>query len=200
MALFRQGAPADAVWIVLEGWVHLVRSEADQDRAHQVVLFTVTPTDALCGISALGLGPYTASGIAGAETGALRIPAIAFQDALLHEPRFAYELLRLCARRIQRIAEQYGAMAEPVPRRIIRAILRLHEQFGSTIPVTHRELAQMSWTTTESAIRSVRALKQSGCVTGTRGQLHVSDAAVLRHALHDAHHTPYGEHARYSRV
>ena len=77
------------------------------------------------------------------------------------------------ALRIRHMAEQYGAMAEPVSHRIIRSILRLRQQFGETLPVTHRELAQMSWTTTESAIRAVRQLKRQGALIGRRGQLTV---------------------------
>lgn len=68
-------------------------------------------------------------------------------------------------------------MAEPVSTRIVRSILRLRQQFGATLPVTHRELAQMSWATTESAIRIVRRLKQQGYVIGARGRLTISRAS-----------------------
>jgi len=173
-ALFHQGARAECVWIILEGWVHLVRHPDNADRSRAVVLFTITPDEVLCGISAIASGTYNLSAIAGTECQVVRIPGTLFKDALLHEPGFAFHALRLCARRLQHIAEQYGAMAEPVPSRIIRAILRLQQQFGRTLPVTHRELAQMSWTTTESAIRTVRQMKRRGYVTGTRGRLTVT--------------------------
>ena len=177
--LFRQGERADAVWIVLDGWVHLVRADHPSDRAHAVVLFTITPREVLCGVSAIEPGSYTASGVAGADSRALRIPAAVFHDALTHEPAFAYQVLRLCAERIRRVAEQYGVMAEPVSKRVVRTLLRLQQQFGHTLPVTHRELAQMSWTTTESAIRAVRKLKRHGYVHGTRGRLTIRKLKAL---------------------
>lgn len=183
-ALFRQGARAEAMWVVLEGWVHLVRSSEDADGAPAVVLFTITPAETLCGISAIESGTYQLGAVAGTDCRVVRIPGRLFNDALRHEADFAYHALRLYARRVQHIAQQYGAVAEPVSRRVIRAILRLSQQFGRTLPVTHRELAQMSWTTTESAIRLVRRLKQRGYVTGTRGHLTITKPHALESALH----------------
>lgn len=180
--LFRQGDPATVVWVILEGWVHLVRS-ATPEAERPVVIFTVTPDEALCGLSALEGGRYQVTATAGAEGCAVRIPAAALTATLRAEPAFAYAVLQLCIRRLQHVAQQYGAMTEPVSRRIIRAILRLRRQFGPTLPVTHRELAQMSWTTTESAIRIVRALKAQGHVSGARGQLTVAQPEVLERLL-----------------
>ena len=173
--LFRQGQPATVVWVVLDGWVHLIRSShVEAALAHApraVVLFTITPREALCGISALESGVYQMGAVAGTACQVMRIPSEVFTAALRADAGLAYPALVLCARRLQHIAQQYGAMAEPVRLRLVRAILRLREQFGNRIPVTHRELAQMSWTTTESAIRAVRALKRAGDVAGTRGRL-----------------------------
>lgn len=182
-AIFRQGERAESFWVVLEGWVHLVRASGD-DAARAAVLFTITPAEVLCGISALESGVYQLSGVAASKCRVIRISGKRFAEVLEREPGFAAEALRLCTRRIQHIAQQYGSMAEPVPQRILRAILRLHQQFGSTLPVTHRELAQMAWTTTESAIRVVRKLKRRGYVTGTRGQLRLRNPKTLAHLVH----------------
>ena len=182
-SLFRQGAQAEAIWVVLEGWVHLVRLSESRDASRAVVIFTITPSEVLCGISAIESGTYNLSAVAATDCRVVRIPGEAFRKALIHEADFAYHTLRLCARRLQHIAQQYGSMAEPVSNRIVRAILRLHQQFGATLPVTHRELAQMSWTTTESAIRMVRRLKQQGYVTGMRGQLTISKSNALEQLL-----------------
>ena len=181
--LFRQGAEAKYAWLVLDGWVHLVRAPEHQDGARGVVLYTVTARDVLCGISSIEPETYTTSGIAASTARVLRLPAASFREALIGEPRFAYEVLRLCASRIRQMAEQYGAMTEPVSHRIARSILRLQRQFGQTLPVTHRELAQMSCTTTESAIRVVRHLKHQGAVAGARGRLTVVQTGALTEML-----------------
>lgn len=186
--VFRQGQPADAVWVVREGWVHLVRTPTSGDEAHAVVLFTITPREVLCGVSAIERRPYSASGIAGTDAVVVRIPAVDFDRALRQVPEFAYQVLRLYTQRLREMAEQYGAMAEPVSQRIVRMLLRLHGQFGVTIPVTHRELAQMSWTTTESAIRAVRRLKAQGSVGGRRGELTVKRVEPLEQLLEGGFH------------
>src|SRR3989338_5579707 len=82
--LFQQGEPATAVWMVLKGWVHLVRTPESRDGARAVVLFTITPREALCGVSALEAGHYTASGIAATDSLVLRIPSEVFRAALRH--------------------------------------------------------------------------------------------------------------------
>ena len=104
-ALFRQGAQANYAWLVLEGWVHLVRAPEHQDGARGVVLYTVTARDVLCGISAIEPETYTTSGIAASTARVLRLPAASFREALIGEPRFAYEVLRLCASRIRQMAD-----------------------------------------------------------------------------------------------
>lgn len=184
--LFRQGERADAMWIILEGWVHLVRSAAGLDAARAVVLCTITPEERLCGLSAVESGTYQMSAVVASECRAIRIASEPFVAMLAHEPRFAYEVLRLCARRMRHMAQQYGSMAEPVPQRLIRAVLRLRQQFGPTLPVTHRELGQMAWTTTESAIRIVRRLKRRGWLAGTRGRLTVANPKALEGLLRGA--------------
>ena len=110
------------------------------------------------------------------------MPANIDESAWPDEAPRAYTM-RVAYAKVQHIAQQYGSMAEPVSQRIVRTLLRLHQQFGTTLPVTHRELAQMSWTTTESAIRAVRGLKRRGFVSGTRGRLMVKQAAALEQVL-----------------
>jgi CRP/FNR family transcriptional regulator len=182
-SLFRQGQRASAIWIILKGWVHLIRSADPHALESGVVIFTITPEEVLCGLSVLDGGLYSATAVAATDVTAVRMPAALFTDALTHERMFAFHALRLCTRRLRSIAEQYGSMAEPVSHRIVRSILRLSQQFGSTIPVTHRELGQMSWTTTESAIRIVRQLKQQGLMSGRRGEITVTDLAQLERTI-----------------
>lgn len=204
--IFCQGQRADAMWLVLDGWVHLVRAADAPPRTRSqagAVLFTITPDEALCGISAIGSDLYEMSAVAGTRCRVARLPGHLFAQAIRRDAGLATEVVRLCARRIQHIARQYGAMAEPVRYRLIRAILRLQEQFGEEIPVTHRELALMAWTTTESAIRTVRALKISGYVAGARGRLSVRRSGDLEALLwstgqHDSGHSvPRGGEVPY---
>lgn len=184
--LFRQGEPARFLWILLKGWVHLLRfSQGAEGAGEGVVIFTITPEEALCGIAGIATGTLTVSAIAATDCELLRLPTALFLEQLERDPHLGAATVRLCARRIASIAQQYGAMAEPVPRRLIRTLLRLHEQFGKEIPMTHRELGQMAWTTTESAIRALRALKRRGLLGGSRGRVTLRDPDALARELTD---------------
>lgn len=178
--LFRQGKPAEHLWFVLEGWVHLVREDTAADAAHAIALFTVTPQEMLCGVSVLSPGGYTATAVAGGDMAALRVPAALMQQVLQQEPAVCYEILKLCAQRLRHMSEHCSLMVQDVPVRIARVLLQLYGQFGETIPVTHRELAQLAWTTTESAIRAVSRLKEEGFVEGERGVLFLKQPQALR--------------------
>lgn len=181
--VFRQGEPARFLWIVLKGWVHLLR--APEGGGQGIVMFTITPEEALCGVAGIATGTLTVTAVAATDCDLLRVPLPLFLKQMEHDPRLGATVVRLCARRLALIARQYGAMAEPVPRRLIRALLRLHEQFGADIPMTHRELGQMAWTTTESAIRALRALKRRGLLSGGRGRVTLLDLAALARELTD---------------
>lgn len=181
--LFRQGEEARFIWFVLDGWIHLIRGEKRPGASNAVALFTVTPSDVLCGVSGLSPGTYTATAVAGGDVEVLRIPTELMQKLLKDEPAMAYETLKLCAERLRHMAEHCGKMTQPVQQRIGHTILRLHDQFGDRIPITHRELAQLAWTTTESAIRSVRQLKREGFLEGERGVLKMKRPQALRQGL-----------------
>lgn len=184
--LFRQGEAVRFLWIVLKGWVHLVRSPDGDGRG--VVIFTITPEEALCGVAGIAAGALTVTAVAATDCELLRVPMATFLAQVARDPTLGAAVVRLCARRIASIARQYGAMAEPVSHRLIRALLRLHDQFGTDIPMTHRELGQMAWTTTESAIRALRTLKRRGLLGGGRGRVTLHDPAALARELADHGH------------
>lgn len=181
--VFRQGEPARWLWIVLKGWVHLLRAPDGGGRG--VVIFTITPEEALCGVAGIATETLTVTATAATDCDLLRVPLPLFLEHMERDPHLGAATVRLCARRLASIARQYGAMAEPVPHRLIRTLLRLHDQFGTDIPMTHRELGQMAWTTTESAIRALRALKRRGLLGGSRGRVTLRDPAALARELTD---------------
>ena len=69
---------------MLEGWVHLIRSSDANDATRAVVLFTVTPNDVLCGISAIEDGRYHLSAVTGTTCRIVRLPGAMVRKALMH--------------------------------------------------------------------------------------------------------------------
>lgn len=70
--------------------------------------------------------------------------------------------------------------AEKVDRRLIETLLTLSLEFGPTLHFTREEMAQMSGTTTETAIRFFKRLRQEGIVSSLHQKLVILDHEKLR--------------------
>lgn len=175
--IFREGEPATIAWIILEGWVHLVRASSHR---REVTIFTMTPSDALCGLSALEEGTYTTGAVAATACRLAGLPGKYVAALVERYPVFAREVLALERLRIRHMAEAICRAHDPVESRLADTLLRLSEQFGATIPVTHRELAQMAHTTLETSIRVAGRLRSDGLVATRRGHITIRDRERLR--------------------
>lgn len=178
--IFREGDPATTVWIIAEGWVHLVRRAAG---GRSVTLLTMTPSDALCGLSAFEQGVYTAGAVAATTCRLGGLPGKYVATLLERYPAFAREVLAIERRRIQHMADVICRAHDPVECRIATTLCQLADQFGPTIPVTHRELAQMARTTLETSIRTMSRFRQQRLVQTRRGHITVLDRERLAHAV-----------------
>ncbi|MBI1882693.1 MAG: cyclic nucleotide-binding domain-containing protein, partial [Chlamydiae bacterium] len=96
--VFREGEKSSFVWLVKTGWVHLVRRSS---LGHLVILFTMTPREILCGVSAFDQEPYAADAIAATQCVLLQIPTPLFVNLLNHHSDFCREILSICSKRIR---------------------------------------------------------------------------------------------------
>ena len=178
--IFEEGHPAESVWIVIRGWVYLVKRTP---QGSPVTIFTVTPEEAICGLSAFEHGRYSAGAIAATDTRLLRIPAGKFSELLERNSTFAKQVLLTCCVRIRHMAESLSLAQAPVEQRLAYALLRLQATFGRTIPVTHQELARMAGTRWETSIRTLGSMKRRGWVASARGQVTILAPEQLRATL-----------------
>lgn len=178
--VFREGQPAEAVWIVLRGWVALRKRAPHGD---PVTIFTMTPNEALCGISAFDQGRYSASAVAATDAHLLGVPREVIETLLLRYPQFAKDVLLTCCQRIRHMADAISIAQAPVAERLAYTLLRLRDSFGSTIPVTHHELAGMAGTRWETSIRTLAAMRRKGWVASSRGRITLLAPRKLQAAL-----------------
>jgi CRP-like cAMP-binding protein len=68
-----------------------------------------------------------------------------------------------------------------VEQRLLRVLLTLYRKFGKTLDFTSIELAEMAGTTTESTLRVMARLRQSGIVQTRRGQIQILKIDHLEH-------------------
>ena len=182
--LFKEGLPAESVWLIQRGWVYLVKRTP---QGTPVTIFTVTPEEVLCGFSAVvGQSAYYASAVAATDTTAVRVPHADFARLLRDQPGFAEEVLAIYHTRMRHLAEAISLAQAPVEQRLAYALLRLRATFGKTIPITHHELSHMAGTRWETSIRILSAMKRKGWIISSRGKMTLLLPRKLR-ALLDAH-------------
>ena len=74
-------------------------------------------------------------------------------------------------------------MQKPVRERIVAVLLNLAKKFGSTIPLTCREIAEMAGTTVETTIRIFSEFKKDRLIRAARSRITLADPARLQQML-----------------
>jgi CRP-like cAMP-binding protein len=174
--IFREGEPARAVWVVRDGWIYLVKRNF---QGELVTIFTMTPDEAICGISAFDHKAYSAGAISVADTNLIRIPSHVFSNLLDRFPVFARSVLSACCERMRHMAVSISLAQAPVEKRLTYVLLQLYRFFGRNIPVTHHELANMAGTRWETSIRTLSTLKRRGWISASRGKMVIREPQRL---------------------
>ena len=166
--IFQEGERARHVWMVKKGWIRLTKQNG---LPHPRTVFVLTPEEIFCGISAFDHAAYSATGVAATDSVLLQIPIEVFDELLDRSPTFARRILKVCCERIRHMAEAYCISQAPVETRILHVLKHLGKDFGSVLPFTHREIAEMAGTTIETSIRTLSRLKKKGWVRSSRGKI-----------------------------
>ena len=174
--LFYQAAPARFVWLVLEGWVHLMKFLESGQASTTCVM---TPGEPFCCLPALDRKPYPVDAVAAVDSTVVRIPTNAFHEVMQQNPLFLQDSLCLFCDRLRQVEHKSCALHDSVERRLAQALLDLSKKFGSTIPLTKHELAEMANTTVETTIRVLSQMKKQGLITSSRGSTTITKAAQL---------------------
>ncbi len=165
--VFQAGAPAEAVWIVKIGRVHLMKFLADGKVSTTCVM---SPGEPFCCLPALDRKPYPVDAVAAEDSVVVRIPLDAFHEAMGHSRTFAQETLCLFCDRLRQVEHKSCMIYEPAETRLAQVLLTLAKKFGETIPLTRQELAELAGTTHETVIRTLSHFKQQGWIRSSRGK------------------------------
>ena len=166
--IFREGEPATSLWVLQSGWVQLVKLSLD---GKTLTLDLVTPQDGVCGLSAFSGHTYLASAIAATPVKALQIPSKMVRRFLKSHPQFSACVMGIFSHRFHHMAAAYANAYAPVEQRVASVLLRLDEDFGTTLPVTRREIANLAGTTVETAIRVTNQMRRENLLLMRRGQI-----------------------------
>ena len=164
--VFRAGDPAEAVCVVKEGRVHLMKFLEGGQASTTCVM---TRGETFCCLPALDRKPYPVDAVAAINSVVIRIPTSAFHELLQKNPAFLQDALCVFCDRLRDVEHKSCMVYDSVERRLAQALVTLSKKFGATIPLTKHELAELASTTVETTIRVLSHLKKQGIITSSRG-------------------------------
>jgi CRP/FNR family transcriptional regulator len=181
--LFREGQVADSVWAVAEGGVHIIKSVP---AGREIILEVVAAGELFGAVVAIEDRPYPASAVAACAGVVWRLPALLARQCCQRYPSLRGAILGHVAERLRSAHERLRSVAlERVEQRLARALLTLaskigvREDGGAVVKVTRQELADMTGTTVETAIRVTGRWQSAGVVSASRSSLRIVDEERL---------------------
>ena len=125
--------------------------------------------------------PYPASAQAVAETKVAGIRREDFLSFLANRPQVALRIINVLGGRLRDAHNRLRDLAgERVEQRLASVLLMLSSKLGLTLPFTRQDIADMTGTTTETAIRVISHLKDRGIIRSVRGKVIILDKKKLR--------------------
>ncbi|KAA0254989.1 MAG: Crp/Fnr family transcriptional regulator [Acidobacteria bacterium] len=168
-SLFRQGDPPTHFVFLALGFAKLVRSAPGRS----AIVAIAGPGEPLGVVAAFESRPYPASAVALSPATTVEVPERPFLSAVDRHPELVRLILRVSARRQFETARRIADLAGPVEERMARVLLCLAERHGRIeggrtrllLPLHRQDLAELTGTTVETAIRVMSRWAKEGVVT-----------------------------------
>ncbi|RUA16174.1 MAG: hypothetical protein DSY55_04700 [Clostridia bacterium] len=185
--LFFQGDPPEALYIIWSGRVKLVR-HTDQGRD---VVVTVLGPGQLIGEMAIFDGrPYSMTAVTLEEAALVAIARNDLLTIIRRYPEVSFEVILELNRRLRLCHDLVRSLAvDRVEQRIVRALLRLKDLSSVPAPggegvmidihLTRQDMAEMTGTTVETAIRVMSRLRKMGLTRNYKGRTILLDVPGL---------------------
>ena len=176
--IFWEGDAPDWFYIIREGKIKVLKHSS---LGKEFIIAFFSPGEMFGEVAVFGNKPYPASAQAVVETKILAVNARDFLSFLAAHPTVALRIISILGGRLRDAQSRLRDLAgERVEQRLATILLMLASKFGPTLPFTRQEIADMSGTTTETAIRVLSRLKDSGIVRSTRGKITILDETKLK--------------------
>jgi len=176
--VFFEGDNPDWFYILAQGQIKVIKqSSAGKD----FIIAFFGPGEIFGEVAVFENHPYPASAQAVEDSQALGIRRDAFIKFLTQRPEVALRIINVLGSRLRMASGRLRDLAgERVEQRIARILLMLSAKLGNSLPFTRQDIADMSGTTTESAIRFLSSLNERKITRSSRGKIIIIDEAKLR--------------------
>jgi CRP-like cAMP-binding protein len=182
--IFSEGQPAESLWAVKDGLVHIIKSNPD---GREIVLQVIPPGELFGAVVAVETKPYPASAVAAMDSVVWRLPASLARELCQKYPSLRSAILDQVSGRLREAHDRLRSLAlERVEQRLARMLLALADKIGqrkdrvTVLEVTRQELADMIGTTVETTIRITSKWQQAGVISSSRHQIGLDDPVSLR--------------------
>ena len=185
ISIFDEGAPAGRFYMLLDGYVRVVRITPTGD---QVTALHI-PAGQLLGIAkAIGKETYPATAVTAVEAIALSWPMHLWDLFVADSDGFATETYKTIGTRMGEMNNRIVEMApQQVEQRVANALLRLINQTGRKVangieidfPITRQDLSELTATTLHTVSRLLSAWEKQGLVQSKRKRITVVDPHAL---------------------
>jgi CRP-like cAMP-binding protein len=184
-AIFHEGDPADRFYLLTSGRVKVFKTTA---AGRTTILEIFGPGDPLGAVAVYEGWPFPASAVALEDTEALTMPRSMFFELLERHPSLARGVLLGLTHRLVELTNRLAALSSGrVDSRVARLFLKLAAQVGREEPggvfvpitLTRQELADLTGTTIETAIRIMSRWQQAEILLTRKDGFLVVDGAAL---------------------
>lgn len=182
-SIFLEGDPADYVWFVKEGHVKAVVHSAGGRDMTLCMNGSQTMFGSCC---CFGEKTYACNGIAETDVTILAYPMGEFLGLLDRHPALSQAVVEELSKRLRQSKDMQAFEQESVEKRILHVLANLAAEFGNTIPLTRREIAEMAGTTVETSIRTFSRFEEEGLVATSRGKITLKSLKELTRKLEEA--------------
>ncbi|WP_337660213.1 Crp/Fnr family transcriptional regulator [Anderseniella sp. Alg231-50] len=185
--IFTQGADAEHFYLLLDGYLRVVKVTAHGEQ----VIARYISTGELFGIAvAISQDTYPANAIAAVDCVALVWPNSVWQPTINENPSFSTNTYRTIGDRLQETQERLVELStERVEQRVASALLKLVRQTGRKtddgvlidFPISRQDLSEMTGTTLHTVSRLLSSWEIEGLIKSGRQRITVvEDHKVMR--------------------
>jgi len=178
-----EGAPVNGLFFIKNGIVKVFRTGING--REQIVRFA-KPCE-IIGHRGFGTQEYYSIGaIALQDTELHYFSKEHLQEALLENPKFAYDMMLFYANELNRSENKVKSISQMTVReRVIDTLLYIHRKFGDlrgfiNLPLSRKEYADYTGTTEEQVIRVFSALKKEKLIIAQGKKIGINDIQLLK--------------------
>lgn len=182
--IFLEGDPADRLWVVQAGQVKIVKHTTE---GQENLLEVITPGEMFGGAGIL-FPMHPATAVAMTDTTTLSMEREQFVQLIRQYPDIAIRIIGILGERLRAAMTMRALSTERVDVRLANILLKLCSKAGSpratgvqiNMPLSRQDLADMTGTTIETAIRIMSRFRKDGLVlTEPGGYIVVTDCERL---------------------